>query len=140
MNRWQKLMQQGNVHYSDNNFAKAALFYHRAIRQLEIQKENKPESIEAVQGWICGFHNLAQVFQRTGDIEKARDCLIIPHQTMLAVSRNKKASNQQQVNAIQALKLTLIPLLEFAQKYPTCEHCLESLLEQYQNQFRRVLH
>ncbi|AWB66122.1 hypothetical protein C2869_06560 [Saccharobesus litoralis] len=131
MGTWQGLMVKGNECFSAKLWSDAEYYYDQAIDILDGMLHQNPKSIEAIQGWICGYHNLSTLFQKTGEIARAQKCLLIPHQSMMHMAQREDIDDDQQLIAIQATKLTLTPLLEFAQTYPTCEGCVDMLMDQY---------
>ncbi|MCU4677640.1 hypothetical protein N7931_18655 [Catenovulum sp. 2E275] len=135
MHTWQNLLTQGNDCFNADQWQEAEGYYQQAIDLLDSQLHQNPKSQEAIQAWICSYHNLATLFQRTGELQKAQKCLLIPHQSMRYLADSEHADDELQVLALQALKVTVIPLLEFAQKHPVCDSCFDALMNQYRQAF-----
>ena len=129
METWQGLMSKGNESYHADHWLDAEYYYDQAINVLNSMLHQDPKSVEAIQGWICGYLNLSTLFQQAGEIQRAQRCLLIPHHSMMHLAQRDDIDDDQQLIAIQATKLTLAPLLEFTQKYPTCESCVDRLME-----------
>lgn len=119
-NRWQALMMKGNKCYQLQKWNRALSYYNQAIALLDnpIAVES-PETQQALQGWICGYHNIATTYEQQGLIKCSRDALIVPFHTLLAFYYNPTTSSEMQQVAGHALKITLPPLLEFANKFPS---------------------
>ncbi|NTS78063.1 hypothetical protein HR060_14480 [Catenovulum sp. SM1970] len=132
MQTWQDLMLKGNDCFNESNWQDAELYYQSVINMLDDQLRIEPKCVEAIQGWICGYQNLSTLFAQQGRLELAQKCLLIPHHSMLYMAKDASGDPDRQVIAMQALKITLMPLIEFAQKYPTCNSCYDDLIEQYQ--------
>jgi len=133
METWQSLMTKGNNSFNTNQWLDAEHYYQKAISLLDIKLHKEPKCIEAIQGWICGYHNLSDVFQETGDLAGAQKCLLIPHQSMIYMAENNNIDDEQKLIGMKAIKLTLTPLLEFVKKHPVCNSCFDQLMQQYQS-------
>jgi tetratricopeptide (TPR) repeat protein len=130
MDRWQQLMQKGNQLYHINQLDDALDYYNQAIVMLENDLSIEGSSTQqAIQGWICGYHNLATTYEQQGFIERSRDALITPFRTMLALTHDSNTSPEMQLIAHRALQITLPPLLEFANKYPSELKFIKKLVE-----------
>ncbi|MEE1673505.1 hypothetical protein SNR37_002929 [Agarivorans aestuarii] len=130
MNTWQGMMNIGNQLFNQQNWPEAERYYEDAIFLLEERLTKNPRCVESIQGWICGYHNLAEMFIRAGKIEDAQRCLFTPHQSMLHLYHDRQSDEDLQLIALKAIKLTLNPLLEFAKEHPPCEACLAELKSQ----------
>lgn len=140
METWQQLMRQGNLLYDLQRWHEALGYYNQAIILLEksIVIESS-DSQQVIQGWICAYHNVATTYEQQGLIQHSRDTLIIPFHSMLALSYDLQASSQMKLIANQALKITLPPLLEFANKHPNELQFINTIVEQL-NTYNRVGH
>lgn len=131
METWQQLMREGNQLYDLKKWHQALSHYHQAIVLLENSLTiESPETHQAVQGWICGYHNVATIYEQQGFIERCRDTLIIPFRTMIALANNPQASSEMQSIARHTLQITLRPLLEFTNKYPTELQFINNIIQQ----------
>ncbi|MPW30640.1 hypothetical protein F9L16_16775 [Agarivorans sp. B2Z047] len=130
MNTWQGMMNIGNQFFNQQNWPEAERYYEDAIFLLEERLVKNPRCVESIQGWICAYHNLAELFNRAGKFEDAQRCLFIPHQSMLRIYQDQQSDEDLQLIALKAIKLTLNPLLEFAKEHPPCEACLAELESQ----------
>jgi len=74
---------------------------------------------QAIQGWICAYHNVATTYEQQGFIDRSRDALVTPFNTMLALTNDSNISPEMQLITHQALHITLPPLLEFANNHPS---------------------
>ncbi|MEI6897899.1 MAG: hypothetical protein V5786_10540 [Psychromonas sp.] len=131
MKRWQQLMTQGNQRYADKKWHEALSYYYQAITSLEkVVAIESSETQQALQAWICGYHNVATTYEQQGLIERSRDTLVIPFRSMLTLSYNPQASSEMKLIANQALKITLPPLLAFANKHPNEFQFINNIIEQ----------
>ncbi|MCP5077620.1 MAG: hypothetical protein GY951_06135 [Psychromonas sp.] len=122
MEEWQQLMRQGNQEYDLQKWHEALGYYHHAIALLEQSVATEShDSQQVIQGWICGYHNVASTYEQQGLIEHSRDTLITPFSIMLALSYHPQTTSNMKLIADHALNITLPPLLEFANKHPS-EH------------------
>jgi len=139
MEVWQGLLQQGNVSFDNEQWAEAESHYQEAIAHLEplLPFDNESiellpldnENIQSLLGWISGLHNLSVLYEVLEKPQVALHFLVLPHQRMLELSQNVTISDSLQTIAMQALKITLMPLLAFSKKYPTCDACMSSLTQ-----------
>ena len=131
MATWQKFMVQGNQLFTHQKWCDALGYYNKAITLLEDTIAIEVTDIEKIiQGWVCGYHNIATTYEQQGLIELSRDNLVIPFKAMLALSYNQNASEEMKLAASSALKMTLPPLLEFAKNYPNEFKFINQVVEQ----------
>lgn len=131
MESWQQIMIQGNQLYTQQKWQQALDNYHQAITLLENSVAIEPAQIQQViEGWICGYHNVAITYEQQGFIKLSRDSLVTPFCTMLALSYNPEASSDTKLIARRALKMTLPPLLEFANRYASELKFINNIVEQ----------
>lgn len=120
MTAWQQFMNQGNHLFTHQKWCDALGYYNKAITLLEKAMATEHiDSQQAIQGWVCGYHNIATTYEQQGLIKLSRDALIKPFKQLLALSYNSKASHEMKLTANSALKMTLPPLLAFAKKHPS---------------------
>ena len=92
---WQKFMTQGNHLFTHKKWCDALGYYNKAITLLEDSMTAEATDIQQViQGWICGYHNVATTYEQQGLIEKSRNSLVTPFKTMLALSYNQNVSSE----------------------------------------------
>jgi len=131
MAAWQKFMNQGNLLFTHQKWCDALGYYNKAITLLEDSiAGDAVDTQQAIQGWVCGYHNIATTYEKQGQIKLCRDALVIPFRKMLALSYNPNASQEMKIAAHSALKMTLPPLLEFAQNYPNEFKFINQVVEQ----------
>lgn len=131
MKTWQNLMTQGNDFYTQQQWHSALSYYQEAITLLEDEMIIDVADVQQViQAWICGYHNVATTYEQQGLIEKSRNSLVTPFKTMLALSYNQNVSSEMKLIANFSLKITLPPLLEFANKHPNEHEFINNVVEQ----------
>ena len=124
---WQQLMTKGNDCFNQQ----AQGYYEGAIEQLDAMLLENPKQVEAIQGWICGYHNLSALHVKTGNVVEAQRCLLIPHQSMMHLIEQEGLDDDHKLIAFRATKITLTALLEFTQDFPICQSCSDRLMAQY---------
>lgn len=131
MGNWQQLMKKGNKFYAQKNWSAALIYYYQAISSLENSIAVEFIDIQQViQGWICGYHNIAITYEQQGLIKRSRDTLIKPFRIMLALTHHPDTSVEMRLTANYALNMTLSPLLEFANNHPNEYKFINSIVEQ----------
>jgi len=134
MAAWQKFMNQGNQLFTHQKWNDALGYYHKAITLLETEitanNDDTNTIQQAVQGWICGHHNIASTYEQQGLISLSRDALLAPFHYMLALAANPNVSLALKVAANSALKITLPPLLLFANNHPSEFTLINKIVEQ----------
>ncbi|QUM76027.1 hypothetical protein HWV00_07205 [Moritella sp. 24] len=127
MQTWKVLMENGNRCFNEKSWLDAELCYQNAIEQITVSWESDPENEELLMGWISGQHNLAALYEEQGQHYTALRYLTMPHQWMMSLLRGESVSNSFKALATQAVKTTLIPLLDFSHRHPICESCFDAL-------------
>lgn len=127
MQRWQMLMENGNTCFNAQAWLESEHCYKEAIKHIEEQWQAHPENMELLMGWISGQHNLALLYEVQGSPERALRYLIVPYHWLKGFINNHVGSDTFRELAMRALKMTLMPLLEFSQRHPICDNCYESL-------------
>ena len=127
MEVWQGLLKSGNVSYDNEQWLQAEDYYQEALSHLDSLWSQDYENIQLLLGWISGFHNLSVLYEVQGKSQTALHYLMVPHQRMVELSQESGFSEELQLIAMHALKITLMPLLAFSKKYPTCDACMASL-------------
>lgn len=124
---WQRLMEKGNNCFEAQQWTKAELYYKSAFSQLEGRWFQDVECEPLLMAWICACHNLATLFETQGEYERSIGYLVKAYQETFRTSQDDDASGSLRNSAFCALGKTLKAILHFANKYPTCEHCLKQL-------------
>ena len=120
MEEWQQLMKAGNKCYQRKQWSQAISYYHQSITLLEDDYYlQSPNLQQGIQGWICGYHNLASTYEQQGLIQHSRKALIRPLASMIKRSHDETTCFEGQMMAHRVLHLTLGPLCTFANKYPS---------------------
>lgn len=142
MEVWQLLLQKGNFHFNHENWYEAEECYQQAVECLEQFWLADIENSSLLLAWIGSFHNLAVLYEVQGKAQLAFKYLQIPHQRMMELSHNNDISQDLQLIALRAIKITLNPILAFSKKHKACAGCLESLkqMEAAANAQQPVLH
>ncbi|MGX9417381.1 hypothetical protein ACXJY6_05035 [Vibrio sp. RC27] len=144
METWQALMVEGNRLFDHQKWTRALSHYQRAIALLEKSSRSEMVNIQQlIQGWVCGYHNIAATYERQELTELTRDALMIPFRRMLTLSNDPSASQEVKFAASSALKITLPPLLEFANNHPEESKFINDVIKQvitYENVGVRTLH
>lgn len=124
---WQVLMEKGNCSFEAQHWTKAELYYKSAFSQLEGRWLQGEDSESLLMAWICACQNLATLFETQGEYQRSINYLVKAYQEAFTTSQKKAASSSLRSLAFEALGPSLRAILHFAQKYPTCEHCLKQL-------------
>jgi len=142
MKNWQSMIQTGNTFFEQCAWFDAQFYYQNAISHIEALWAEDPQNIQLLLGWISGMHNLSALFEVQGDFHTALHYLKAPHEHMLNITQDETQTESMQLIALRALKITLMPLLEFSQKHPVCNPCLESLhaAEEFINASQPIIH
>ncbi|MFT5880974.1 MAG: hypothetical protein ACI86X_002113 [Moritella sp.] len=127
MQTWQMLMENGNTCFNVQSWLDAEHCYQEAIEQIKLQWEDEPESFDLLMGWISGQHNLSVLYEAQGHHYTALRYLTMPHHWLMALLRGESTSESLRLLAMQAVKVTLMPLLEFSHRNPICESCYDAL-------------
>jgi len=134
MEKWQRLMKTGNQHYQMKQWEEAIYHYNQSITLLEDQEFlTGKDSLQSIQAWVCGYHNLAKTYEQQGLIQRCRDMLIIPFMKLNNISNQSYASPEMQLTIHRSLKVTLLPLLTFANNYPNESQFIDQLLKDINN-------
>jgi len=127
MQTWEVLMDDGHRCFSEKSWQNAELCYQYAVEQIKQQWESKPENETLLMAWISAQHNLAAVYEAQDQHYTALRYLTMPHQWMMSLLRAETVSDTLKTLATQAVKVTLMPLLDFSRRHPICESCFDAL-------------
>jgi len=127
MQTWKVLMENGKSCFDSKSWQDAEFCYQNAVEKIKQQWENDPENEELLMAWISAQHNLAAVYEEQGQHYTALRYLTMPHQWMMSLLRGESVSDTFKSLATKAVKVTLIPLLDFSRRHPICESCFDAL-------------
>lgn len=127
MQIWKVLMEDGHRCVNEKSWLDAELCYHNAVEQIKLQWENKPEDEALLMAWISAQHHLASIYEAQDQHYTALRYLTMPHQWMMSLLRGEAVSDTFKALATQAIKVTLMPLLDFSRRHPICESCFDAL-------------
>ncbi|MGB0987158.1 MAG: hypothetical protein ACPGVL_08020, partial [Pseudoalteromonas spongiae] len=86
---WQSTMTKGNECFDSHNWLEAERYYMRAIELIDLLWQQKRNNLEAMQAWVCGYQNLAATYEQQGQLERALQCLLHAHFTILDHANNQ---------------------------------------------------
>ena len=124
---WQSAMLKGNECFDSRDWFEAEQHYYRAIELLDMLWQKCSDSIEAMQGWVCGYHNLAATFEQQGQLERAAHCLMHAHYTILNHANNDDVPGMAQSNALRMSSITYKSIVEFKKNHQNCAKCMSEL-------------
>lgn len=127
MQTWEVLMADGHRCFNDKSWQDAELYYQHAVEQIQQQWQVKPENEALLMAWISVQHNLAALYEAQDQPYTALRYLTLPHQWMMSLLGGKYVSGTLKALATQAIKVTLMPLLDFSRRHPICESCFDAL-------------
>jgi len=127
MNAFSNFMSVDSVNYEIGNSVPSERFRREAIYHFEKKLREEPKCVEALCDWITNYHELSTIYRLQGNIEAAQKCLIIPHQTALQMANNNVGDEELETIGTRAMRITLPPLLVFAQEHPPCKSCMAEL-------------
>ena len=114
---WQSTMTKGNECFDSHNWLEAERYYMRAIELIDLLWQQKRNNLEAMQAWVCGYQNLAATYEQQGQLERALQCLLHAHFTILDHANNQANCDNTQSNAVRLSAITLKHLSDFKAKY-----------------------
>lgn len=127
MNSWQSAMIKGNECFDSHNWLEAQRYYNQAIELLDLLWQKQNDSVEAMQGWVCGYHNLAATFEQQGQMDRAAQCLLHAHFTIVERANNKQYPDAAQSNALRMSSITYKSIIEFKNKHTYYSDCFDNL-------------
>ena len=83
MRKWKTLIRRGNQYFFCQNFDQAMQCYEAARRQAEWLFDDWDEPEEAVSSFVVTHHNIADVYQKRGEVAAAREILESVHAFIL---------------------------------------------------------
>jgi hypothetical protein len=127
MSMFKKAVSMDPLSYQEQDPLHREHFHKQSIYNLEKTLSQQPKAVGPLCDWIASHHELALIYQERGAIESAQKCLLIPHQAMLYMAQNCYGDEEQRLIAVNAIGITLPPLMEFAKTYPPCQCCMDQL-------------
>ena len=115
---------------SQGSCCESELFYKGLIYHYEKKLREHPKCISTLYYWIASYHELSIIYQDEEEMDLALNCLLIPYQSIIDMSKKKNGDLEQQLIAMKVLKDTLTPLMQFTERNPTCGHCMQQLKSQ----------
>lgn len=115
---WQALLIAGNDNYKANNWQEAERQYDLAFGLLTEECQRCPDSCEALMAWICTCHNLSSLFESQNKLPAAMRYLLLPHEHCKYIVSEHSATEEAKALAIQAMSITLPPIVEFSNNHP----------------------
>jgi len=127
MESWQTLIERGNHCFDNQAWTEAENYYYQAESMIEQEWQQDVENVELLLAWVASLHNLSNLFEAQGEAQVALRYLTLPHYRLLTLYRESVLSDESEIMMYRAIKITLLPLLEFSRRYPICNSCLEHL-------------
>ncbi len=117
------LTEEGHASYMEENYKEMIYF-------LEQKLLREPKCVESIREWILCYQALADIYQQKGDLDLAQKCLFIPHRSMLYMAHSYSHDEELEMIAVNAISLTLPPIMKLAEVYPPCDNCMQELRAQ----------
>lgn len=115
---WQSLLIAGNDFYQSCKWQEAEEQYDLAFAILMEECQKSPTSCEVLMAWICTCHNLSSLFESQNKLPAAMRYLLLPHEHCKYIVAEHSASEEAKSLAIQAMSVTLPPIVEFSNNHP----------------------
>lgn len=80
--------------------------------------QKSPDDCETLMAWICTCHNLSSLFECQNKLPAAMRYLLLPHEHCKHIVAQHSASEDAKSLAIQAMSVTLPPIVEFSNNHP----------------------
>lgn len=116
--KWQELLTLGNRFYKSNDLQQAEYHYELAFVLLLEGCQSKPSDCETLMAWICTCHNLSTLFENQNKLPAAMRYLLLPHEHCKHILAEHCADEDAKSLAIQAMSVTLPPIVEFSNNHP----------------------
>ena len=128
MASWQSAMIKGNECFNSHNWLDAERFYNQAIELLDMLWQQDNDSIEAMQGWVCGVHNLAATYEQQGQLERTAQCLAQAHSNIIKRVNDDDLSDINKSHALRMSSITYKSIVEFKHQYASYSNCLNEVI------------
>lgn len=115
---WQALLIAGNDFYKASNWLAAEEQYDLAFTLLTEACQRAPENCEVLMAWICTCHNLSSLFEDQNKLPMAMRYLLLPHEHCKYIIAENSVCEEAKSLAIQAMSITLPPIVEFSNNHP----------------------
>jgi len=127
MELWQQLIVDGNECFEQREWLEAENYYYLAENVIAKQWQQDLENTQLLLAWVASLHNLSALFEAQGESQAALRYLTMPHHRLLTMLQQRSLSENFEMTMYRAIKVTLMPLLEFSQRHPICDDCLAQL-------------
>lgn len=119
MQAWQHLLAAAQHYTQAKRCSEAEGCFLQALDILEQQRKKNPKCMDRLQAWLHCQHQLACLYQGSGQANKAQQCLLIAHDSMLNMAKSKVNDQELFSTAIKAMQITLLALQNLQQKTAT---------------------
>lgn len=130
MSAFKEIKSEDLLSNNQHSSCDSELFYRGIIYHYEKKLKEQPKCISTLYYWIASYHELSLIYQHEGAMDLALKCLLIPHQSILDMAEQNHGDNEQKLIAMKVMKDTLAPLMQFTEKHPTGDNCLQQLKAQ----------
>lgn len=113
--RWKRLTEQGNEAYAQGDVPLAQAFYEDALTEAERLFEaaiGGEGSLPVPVIYNIACHNLAELFERSGDRNRAQACFMKAYERLLHAAQSPAAPIGLRVSCVQHLKHALAVLVQ----------------------------
>ena len=115
-NEWQSLMIEGNRCFERNDWSGAQELYCQAYDLLSDRCQKSPGCIDCLMAWVGACHNLATLFERTGDLLQALTYLQIPYRYCRYLIEHCRCETGH-LAALKTLGITWTAIMTFSQTH-----------------------
>jgi len=126
---WQRLLTFGNKCYHNQDWQQAEFYYKEAESHLDYLWSLDGANSNLLMAWITSLHNLAYLYESTGDRHTGLKYLLIPHYKLLNLTKDLGTSEELKLIAINALSLTYKPIVAYTKRNPICDDCQQYIDE-----------
>lgn len=120
-------MRTGNEAFKSGRLSDAERHYLSALQRFEHLELLPEQSDDRLICLIANHHNLAELYQRCSDQQRALQHLMEPHRRVLGLMSDARGNHRLLQNASRAMRYTLPPLMSFARSHPLCDDCMSML-------------
>lgn len=138
--KWQELLTIGNDFYKSNKWQEAEYHYELAFVLLLDKCQNQPADSDMLMAWICTCHNLSTLFENQNKLPAAMRYLLLPHEHCKHILAEHCADEEAKSLAIQAMSVTLPPIVEFSNNHPHLTNKNDLVTQASSIQTNSVLH
>ena len=127
MSTWKEKISQGNACFDKKHWQLAEKAYLDAASELEQAWFANLDNIQLMMAWIANMHNLATLYEVTDRPQIASTYFTLPYRRIVILTQEESLPQAFQQALYLAMRSTIIPLLEFSQRYPICQCCQTAL-------------